>query len=131
MDAYVEGIERLRESVDRLKTELGKDAIAVGERIAKLETIPRSLDEFRRRLDRLEETRLTKEQVAEALKHALTEERLRIAEDEKKRRGSHGQNTASRVADIRGRWEFWRAILVQALITGGMIVAAYFALPGK
>lgn len=36
-----------------------------------------------------------------------------------------------RTAATKGRWEFWRAVVVQILITGGLILVAWMTLPTR
>lgn len=63
------------------------------------------------------------------------EDRLRDLEKfmwQHQKPGSETRVKAAAAAETtKSRWEFWKAIIVQALITLGMVLAAWAALPKK
>ena len=116
-DPYAEGLARIGDAIDRLKTEQAKDAVLVERRIATLETIPRSLDELRQKIEEIEGTRLTKEQVKDAVKLAIQEHLIEELQDEAKG-PSRGTLARLRSDDRKSRRLLW------AKVIGGIVALA-------
>src|SRR5687767_11106356 len=107
-DPIADGIARVGDSIDRLKTEQGKDLTAIRERLATVETLPRSIDELRREIHAVRKSAVTKEEMGTAIRLALAEARTRELESAKPQNGA----TKLRIEDKKSSREFWKAIIV-------------------
>jgi hypothetical protein len=109
-DPYVEGIERLRDAITRLNSEQASDMRTIAERIAKLETLPRSIDDLR-------------DEFREFQKELREVERDRDKRPTSRNDSLSGRTTV-RVADVKGKWEFWKLVVggILAFLTAALSV---------
>lgn len=116
---YPDGTRQLLEAVNRLNLVLQEDpARRIGERIAVLESLPREMKEMKERVGDLEKTRLTKDQVVDAVKLALADERR---EQERAKLRSGGETKVIQAARIDGRTKI---IVAVVLALQGLGIAA-------
>jgi hypothetical protein len=110
-DPYAEGIERLRDAIERLNLEHTKDMRIIVERIATLETLPRSIDLLRTEFK--EYQREQRETERERDKHPPKSE--------------SGSRTQIRVAEARGKWELWKVVIAGTLALITAVLSVYSA----
>ena len=110
-DPYAEGIERLRDAIERLNLEHTKDMRIIVERIATLETLPRSID-------------LLRTEFKEYQREQRETERER---DKHPPKSSDGSRTQIRVAEARGKWELWKVVIAGTLALITAVLSVYSA----
>lgn len=85
----------------------------------------RETQQLKEAIQRCFDSRISKDQATVLIRSTVTE----ILKERVKH--GPGPQTAIRIADTKSRREFWKAIIVQALITLGLVLAAWVALPKK
>lgn len=108
-DPHLEAVARFTEAVDRLNSQLEKERSLV-ERVAKLETLGRSIDDLRRDFREFSDRAVTKEHLASAIQLAISEYRNEDLE-RGQRAQTMGSGTKFRLEDLKSRRYLWVKIL--------------------